>query len=74
VAERADRVVKMRDGQVMSDSGTDLVSVPDPAAPGSPAGHFFWNSLRMLRTFSCTAIGSFARSWLVPSNQPDGSE
>jgi putative ABC transport system ATP-binding protein len=34
VAERADRVVKMRDGKVMADSGADLLSAPDPAATG----------------------------------------
>ena len=34
VAERADRVVKMRDGRVVADSGTDLVPAPDPAATG----------------------------------------
>jgi putative ABC transport system ATP-binding protein len=34
VAERADRVVKMRDGKVISDSGSDLVPAPDPAATG----------------------------------------
>jgi putative ABC transport system ATP-binding protein len=34
VAERADRVVKMRDGKVVADSGSDLVRAPDPAATG----------------------------------------
>ncbi|MBN9122932.1 MAG: ATP-binding cassette domain-containing protein, partial [Planctomycetes bacterium] len=34
VAARADRVVKMRDGKVVSDSGADLIHVPDPAATG----------------------------------------
>jgi putative ABC transport system ATP-binding protein len=34
VAERADRVVKMRDGKVVADSGTDLAQSPDPAATG----------------------------------------
>jgi putative ABC transport system ATP-binding protein len=34
VAERADRVVRMKDGRVVSDSGTDRVPVPDPAASG----------------------------------------
>ena len=34
VADRADRVVKMRDGKVVSDSGSDLVPTPDPAATG----------------------------------------
>jgi putative ABC transport system ATP-binding protein len=34
VAERADRVVRMRDGRVVSDSGADPVAVPDPAATG----------------------------------------
>jgi putative ABC transport system ATP-binding protein len=34
VAERADRVVKMRDGKVIADSGTDPAVVPDPAATG----------------------------------------
>jgi putative ABC transport system ATP-binding protein len=34
VAERADRVVRMKDGQVVSDSCADLVSAPDPAATG----------------------------------------
>jgi putative ABC transport system ATP-binding protein len=34
VAERADRVVRMRDGKVVSDSGAELVPVPDPAATG----------------------------------------
>ena len=34
VAERADRVVKMRDGKVVADSGADRVPAPDPAATG----------------------------------------
>jgi putative ABC transport system ATP-binding protein len=34
VAERADRVVRMKDGRVISDSGSDLVPAPDPAATG----------------------------------------
>jgi len=34
VAERADRIVKMRDGKVVADSGADLIPVPDPAASG----------------------------------------
>ncbi|QJW93897.1 ABC transporter ATP-binding protein [Frigoriglobus tundricola] len=34
VADRADRVVKMRDGRIVSDSGSDLVPAPDPAATG----------------------------------------
>jgi putative ABC transport system ATP-binding protein len=34
VAERADRVVRMRDGKVVADSGADPVAVPDPAATG----------------------------------------
>jgi putative ABC transport system ATP-binding protein len=34
VAERADRVVKMKDGKVIFDSGADLIPVPDPAATG----------------------------------------
>ncbi len=34
VAERADRVVKMKDGKVVFDSGADLVPAPDPAATG----------------------------------------
>jgi putative ABC transport system ATP-binding protein len=34
VAERADRVVKMKDGRVVSDSGADLFQTPDPAATG----------------------------------------
>ncbi|MCI0700446.1 MAG: ABC transporter ATP-binding protein [Planctomycetia bacterium] len=34
VAERADRVVKMKDGQVVEDSGADLVPTPDAAATG----------------------------------------
>jgi putative ABC transport system ATP-binding protein len=34
VAERADRVVKMRDGRVVSDSLIDLTPAPDPAATG----------------------------------------
>jgi putative ABC transport system ATP-binding protein len=34
VAERADRVVKMRDGKVVADSGNDLAQTPDPAATG----------------------------------------
>ncbi len=34
VAERADRVVKMRDGKVVADSGSDRVPAPDPAATG----------------------------------------
>lgn len=31
VAERADRVVKMRDGRVVADSGADIIPTPDPA-------------------------------------------
>jgi putative ABC transport system ATP-binding protein len=34
VAARADRVVKMRDGKVIGDSGADLIPAPDPAATG----------------------------------------
>ncbi len=34
VAERADRIVKMRDGRVVADTGADLIPVPDPAATG----------------------------------------
>jgi len=34
VAERADRIVKMRDGKVVADSGADLVRAPDAAASG----------------------------------------
>ena len=34
VAERADRVVRMKDGQVVFDSGADLIPVSDPAATG----------------------------------------
>ena len=34
VAERADRVVKMKDGKMVFDSGADLVPTPDPAATG----------------------------------------
>jgi putative ABC transport system ATP-binding protein len=34
VAERADRVVRMKDGKVVSDSGAELIPVPDPAATG----------------------------------------
>jgi putative ABC transport system ATP-binding protein len=34
VAERADRVVKMKDGRVVFDSGSDLIPAPDPAATG----------------------------------------
>jgi putative ABC transport system ATP-binding protein len=32
VAERADRVVRMKDGKVVSDSGAEQIAVPDPAA------------------------------------------
>ena len=34
VAQRADRVVKMRDGRVVADSGADLIPAPDAAASG----------------------------------------
>lgn len=34
VAERADRVVRMKDGKVVADSGSDLIPTPDPAATG----------------------------------------
>jgi putative ABC transport system ATP-binding protein len=34
VAERADRVVRMKDGKVVFDSGADLAITPDPAATG----------------------------------------
>lgn len=34
VAQRADRVVRMRDGRVVSDSGADRLPTPDPAATG----------------------------------------
>jgi putative ABC transport system ATP-binding protein len=34
VAERADRVVRMKDGKVLSDSGADLLPAPDAAATG----------------------------------------
>jgi putative ABC transport system ATP-binding protein len=34
VAERADRVVRMKDGKILSDSGADLLAAPDPAATG----------------------------------------
>jgi putative ABC transport system ATP-binding protein len=34
VAERADRVVKMKDGKVIADSGAELIHVPDSAATG----------------------------------------
>jgi putative ABC transport system ATP-binding protein len=34
VAERADRVVRMRDGKVIADSGADLIPTPDTAATG----------------------------------------
>jgi putative ABC transport system ATP-binding protein len=34
VAERADRVVRMKDGKVVFDSGADLTPAPDPAATG----------------------------------------
>jgi putative ABC transport system ATP-binding protein len=34
VAERADRVVKMKDGRVVSDSGANLTPAPDVAATG----------------------------------------
>jgi len=34
VAERADRVVRMKDGKVVADSGSDLLPTPDPAATG----------------------------------------
>jgi len=34
VADRSDRVIKMRDGKIVSDSGADLVPTPDPAATG----------------------------------------
>ena len=34
VADRADRVVRMRDGRVVSDSGADREPVADPAASG----------------------------------------
>ncbi|MCS6864884.1 MAG: ABC transporter ATP-binding protein [Gemmataceae bacterium] len=32
VAERADRVIKMRDGRVVADSGAEIIPTPDPAA------------------------------------------
>jgi putative ABC transport system ATP-binding protein len=34
VADRADRVVRMKDGRVVADTGADAVAVPDPAATG----------------------------------------
>jgi len=34
VAERADRVIRMKDGKVVFDSGADLIPVSDPAATG----------------------------------------
>jgi putative ABC transport system ATP-binding protein len=34
VADRADRVVRMKDGTIVSDTGAELVEVPDPAATG----------------------------------------
>ncbi len=34
VAERADRVIRMKDGRVLSDSGADGVPISDPAASG----------------------------------------
>jgi putative ABC transport system ATP-binding protein len=34
VAERADRVVRMKDGKVIADSGADLIPTPDTAATG----------------------------------------
>ena len=78
VADRADRVVRMKDGRVID--GTDLVPSAncwfrDPGllpAATSP-DRFCPFPAASVRTLFWTAIGSLERSRFAPSNQPVGS-